>query len=96
MDNYKNNTSITVICLWIIIILLLAFIYFYNQKLNNNTENFINYKYGSGMPGYEILPSGEIIRQSLYKGNIYKGLDYNVTPTQTFYQDNKDNKDNKL
>ena len=48
------------------------------------------------MPGYEILPSGEIIRPSLYKGNIYKGLDYNVTPTQTFYQDNKDNKDNKL
>jgi len=85
MDNYKNNTSGTVLCLWIIIILLFAFIYFYNQKLNNDKENFINYHYGSGMPGYEILPSGEIIRPALYKGNIYKGLDYNVTPTQTFF-----------
>jgi len=85
MDNYKNNTSTTVICLWIIIILLFAFIYFYNQKLNKDKETFINYHYGSGMPGCEILPSGKIIRPALYKGNIYKGIDYNVTPTQTFF-----------
>ena len=61
----------------IIIIIILYFIFFNNYSKNN--ESFINYRYGSGMPGYEILPSRKIIRPALYKGNIYLGLDKNVS-----------------
>lgn len=70
----------------IIIIIILYFIFFNNYSKNN--ESFINYRYGSGMPGYEILPSRKIIRPALYKGNIYLGLDKNVIPTNLLFDDN--------